>query len=378
MQQQDVLLAHHAEKVLGLLQQLGDHRGEARVLQLGVAVQPGDAEQAGQVYRAVDLVQLALGQAELLEQVVGQVFRAGVGHLQAHRIAVAAREQLAAQGTGQVLDVLGVHRKIGVTGQAELVAALHLHAGEQVVGVGVDHRRQEHEVVAGAADLLGYADHARQQARRRNDRQARVAAEGIDALQLDDEVEALVHQQREGVRRVEADGADDRRDLVAEVAAHPGLELGRPVAPADEADLVLGQLRQQHIVEDAVLARHLLVHQLADAGQRLVRQQAIGTRLFAGEGDLLLQAGGTDLEELVEVAGEDQQEFQALEQRVGLVERLLQDTDVELQLRQLPVDVQAAVIQTRDHRSRRGGRRRSLDGRRSGGLGDRLLRHGLL
>ncbi|MCY1354703.1 hypothetical protein D9M69_410930 [compost metagenome] len=245
--------------------------------------------------------------------------------------------------------------------------------------MGVDHRGEEDEVVPRPTDVLGHADHPRQQARRRDDRQAGVAAEGIDAFQLDDEVEALVHQQREGVRRVQADGGDDRRDLVAEVAAHPALELGGPVAAADEVDLVLGQLRQQDVVEDAVLAGHLLVHQLADARHRLVRQQAVGAGLFAGEGDLLLQAGDADLEELVEVAGEDQQELQTFEQRIGLIQRLLQHADVELQLGQFTVDVQAAVIQARHHQGCRGrgwrrdrrrcddrGRRR-VCGRRLGG-----------
>jgi hypothetical protein len=87
------------------------------------------------------------------------------------------------------------------------------------------------------------------------------------------------------------------------------------------------------------------VHQLADARQRLMRLQAVGTGLFTGEGDLLLQAGDADFEELVQVAGEDQQELQPLQQRVGLIQRLFQHADVELQLRQLAVDVQAAVIQ---------------------------------
>ena len=51
--QQDVLLADHAEDVVGVHQQLGDRRGERRVLQLRVAVEAGDAEQAGKVDRAV-------------------------------------------------------------------------------------------------------------------------------------------------------------------------------------------------------------------------------------------------------------------------------------------------------------------------------------
>ena len=115
---------------------------------------------------------------------------------------------------------------------------------------------------------------------------------------------------------------------------------------------MLGQRREQGVVEDGVLPLDLLVHQLTDPRQRLVRLQAVGAGLFAGEVDLLLQAGDADLEELVEVAGEDQQELQTFEQRIGLIQRLLQHPDIELQLRQFTVDVQAAVIQA-GNRSRR-------------------------
>ena len=329
-----------------------------------MAVQAGDAEQPGQVDRAVDLVQLALAQVELAQQVVGQVRRAVVGHLQAHRVTVAARQQLAAQRAGQVLDVL-VQRQVGVARQAKLVAALDAHAMEQVVGMGVDHRGEEHEVVARAADLLGNADQPWQQARRRQDRQAGIAAEGVHAFQLDDEVQALVHQQRERVSRVQADRRHDRRDLLAEVATHPGLDLGGPLPAANETDLLLGQFGQQHIMEDRVLAGDLLMHHLANARQRLVRLQAVGAGLLAGEVDLLLQAGNADLEELVQVAGEDQQELQTLQQRVGLVQRHVQHADVELQLGQLAVDVQAGVVQVAHRRHGRLGRyRQRVDLRR--------------
>ncbi|KWV88505.1 hypothetical protein PFLmoz3_01400 [Pseudomonas fluorescens] len=260
------------------------------------------------------------------------MFRAGVRHFQAHRIAIAPREQFAAQGTGQVFNVFGVQRQVGVTSQAELVAALDLHALEQVIGVRVDHRRQEYIVVASAPYLFRYLDDPRQQTRRWNDRQARIAAESVDTFEFDDEVEALVHQQGERVRRVEADRRDDRRNFVPEVTAHPGLDLGGPVTTTNEADLMLFQLRQQDVVEDRVLAVHMAVHQLTDTRQGLVRLQAVGTGLLTGEGDLLLEAGNTDLEELVQVAGENQQEFQPFQQGVGLIQRLLEHADVELQL----------------------------------------------
>ncbi|MCY1179398.1 hypothetical protein D9M73_197970 [compost metagenome] len=168
------------------------------------------------------------------------------------------------------------------------------------------------------------------------------------------------------MRRVEADRGDDRGDFVAEITAHPGLELGRPVTTADEADLVLFQLWQQHVVKNRVLALYLDVHQFADTRQRLVRLQAIGAGLFTGEVDLLLQACDTNLKELVEVAGEDQQELEAFQQRVALIQCLLQHPDIELQLREFAMNVQAAVVQARDGDGR--GRRRH----RSYRLGHRL------
>ncbi len=90
MLQQDVLLADRLEQVVGARQHAREARTEGRKLQLRVVFQAGNGEQARQVDRAVNLVQLGLGQTELLEQKVGQRFRAVVGHLKAYRVAVAA------------------------------------------------------------------------------------------------------------------------------------------------------------------------------------------------------------------------------------------------------------------------------------------------
>ncbi|MNN03194.1 hypothetical protein D3C81_1158740 [compost metagenome] len=235
--------------------------------------------------------------------------------------------------------------------------------------MGVDHRRQEDIVIARATDVFRHLDHPWQQAWGRNDRQTRVAAEGIHAFQLNDEVQTLVHQQWERVRRIETDRGDDRCDLVTEEAAHPSFEFGVPVATTDEADLVLFQFRQQHIVEDRVLTINFAVYHFTDPCQCLVRLQAVSAGLLTGKGDLLLQARHTNFEELIQVAGKDQQELQPLQQRIVLIQRLFQHADIELQLGQLAVNVQAAVIQTRNSDGRgnwRRGRRRRLD------LGHRL------
>ena len=76
-----------------------------------------------------------------------------------------------------------------------------------------------------------------------------------------------------------------------------------------------------------------------DGRQLLVGGPAVGRAGDLAGLDLLAQAGDPDLEELVEVAREDGQELDPLEQRVALVARLVQDARVELEPRQLAVEV---------------------------------------
>ena len=59
-------------------------------------------------------------------------------------------------------------------------------------------------------------------------------------------------------------------------------------------------------------------------------------------GELLLQPGDANLEELIEVAREDGQEADAFEQRIALVDRFVQHAIVEVEPRQLAVDVRDA------------------------------------
>ena len=66
------------------------------------------------------------------------------------------------------------------------------------------------------------------------------------------------------MRRVQADRADDRRDLLAEEAANPQGLLVRPLVAAQKANALFVQLGQQDIVENAVLAADLIVRGLAD------------------------------------------------------------------------------------------------------------------
>ena len=105
-----------------------------------------------------------------------------------------------------------------------------------------------------------------------------------------------------------------------------------------------------------------LEHALARGRELLVGGQAVGRAGDLARLDLLAQAGDADLEELVEVAREDGQELDPLEQRVALVARLVQDAGVELEPRQLAVEVGE-----RDLGARRAARARAR--RRDGRVG---------
>ena len=159
----------------------------------------GQAHQAVEIDRAVDRVKVVSGQLELIEQKVTQLTGAVVGHLQADLIAKAARTELALHRAQQVIHLLLVDEEIGVAGDAKLVAALHLHPREQGVHMGVNDGGEEDKVIAIPRQL----DQARQGARGLYYGHAAGAAEGILALELDNEVKTLVENAREGVRGVQ-------------------------------------------------------------------------------------------------------------------------------------------------------------------------------
>ena len=94
----------------------------------------------------------------------------------------------------------------------------------------------------------------------------------------------------------------------------------RPLVVADDADALLGQLVADRGERLGVLGDHRQQPR-PDRVERLRGAHAVGRRARPAGLDLLLQAGDADLEELVEVAGEDGQEADALEQRVALVDR---------------------------------------------------------
>ncbi len=329
MVQQDIGLAHRGEDVALLLQCLGHARPERAELQVRPVHPVGHLDQAHHVDQAMDPVQILLAQAELLEQEVGHRLGAVVGHLQPHRVAEVALRQFALQRDAQVLHLFLVDEQVRIAGHAELVAAEHIHAREQFVDMGVQHRGQENVAVVQPGERLRQPDHPRQRARRLDDGIARAAAEGVAAFQLDGEVQALVQHPREGVRRVESDRGEHRHHLAEEVLAYPGALRLVPLRAAQEYDALLGERRHEHVVPQGILLGHQTMGLVADLAEGLGRRAVVAAGMGGAELDLLLEAGHADLEEFVQIARHDADETQAFEQRHGRIGGLRQHAPVE-------------------------------------------------
>ena len=218
--------------------------------------------------------------------------------LQPHRVAEAPRCQLAFDGTQQIVDFFLLDEKIAVAGDAELVAAAHLHAGKQSRYERLDDRAQEHEMAV--AQFVRQLDQARQGARRLHHGESTVAAEAILALDNDGEVQALVENLREGARRIQCKRAQYRFHLAREVLGNPaGLRRG-PGLRFDEYDAALGQFGHEHIVQQLVLFIDQ-AHCIQSNRLQLFRhRQPIGAALDRPGLQQLFEAGHANLEKLIE------------------------------------------------------------------------------
>ena len=161
---------------------------------------------------------------------------------------------------------------------------------------------------------------------------------GLGVVEAHRDREAERRDVRERVARVDRERRQDREDLVEEPLSERLVVLGdRGVV--EELD-ALGRERAPDLEEDRRVVGDELQDALARRRQLLVGGPAVARPMRHAPGlHLLAQAGDADLEELVEVAGEDRQEPDPLQQRVARVAGLVEDPGVELEPGELAVEV---------------------------------------
>ena len=353
MVEQDVALAHRGHHV-GLLvtalalrarhrfarrlqARLGD-RGPRLVAQVGETRHVHHVPEVVEVEQPLDLEQLALLDLQRVHQRLAQAPAHAGADLDPDDLAEAPPAQLLLDRPQQVVGVV-VDGEVGVARDPEDVDVDDLHAREERVEVPGDQTLERHER-APVADrdearqhLLGNL-HAREG-----------LLPGLRVAHEHGEREREVGDVGEGAAEADGERRQDREDLAPEALGELLAVARIDLVAGLDPDPVLGQRGPQDAVEDGGLAPRLLAHLGTDRGDRLRGAAAVLARPVDAAVDVLLQAGDAHHEELVEVARVDRAELEPLEQRDRLVLGELEHAVVELQPRELAVEVQRVVVE---------------------------------
>ena len=299
-------------------------------------------EQIIHVDRPAQRVDVLLAHAQAADDEVAHRRPHRLGQFEAHDAGHPPLAQLLLDHRQQVVGVLLVHLDVGVARDAEQVVLQHAHAGKQRLQVAADHALQRHEAAFGPAVAAGVVDgqrHPPRQVFRQLDPHEAPLAR---ARLLDHHAQRLaqVADERERVAGVDRQRRQDREDVAAEEVVRRRLVGVAELGVAADAHAVLFQGRVQLLVPAADLA----VQQRADLGvdqiELLGRRQAVHRPRRDAGGGLALEAADALHEELVEVAGEDRQKFDPLQQRHLVVLGQFQDAAVEVEPADLAVEEQ--------------------------------------
>jgi hypothetical protein len=127
----------------------------------------------------------------------------------------------------------------------------------------------------------------------------------------------------------------------------PAREVRAPLRTIQEPDAFFLQGRQQHFVQAVILIGHQSLRALVNGSELFGNRECVGCQRARAELEQLLQPRNTNLEELIEIARRDGEESQPLEQRHARIHRLREHALVELEQRELAVDVEIGAFQIR-------------------------------
>ena len=377
---EDVPLTEHREQV-GLLagcgRELGGgdgrHRRELQVRPIEVR----QRHEAAEPERRWQHVHVALRDLELADEQLTDLVRHGRLDLEPDGTAESATAQLRLDREQQVVGLLLLHLEVGVAGDAERVVVEDLDTGEEAVEPRGDDRLERHE--AGVTGVAGQCDESWQDGR---DLDAREALVTVGVTQAHREVERQVRDVGEGVCGIDREGREDGEDEVLEQAVEVCALRRGDLMVADDGDALVLECGEQVGVDEGRLACRELSDHRVDRDELLGRADAVRVVADRLDRDLLVETRDADLEELIEVRGEDRDELHALEQGERRILRDGEHALVELQPRQLAVQEARVVRMPGEDAERLGpsrvragrdgsrdedpGRRRAV--RRSGGV----------
>jgi len=256
----------------------------------------------------------------------------------AGRDAEAAAADLVLDRLQQVVGLVG-DGEVGVAGDAEVAVVDHIGAGEEHVEVGGDRLLQGHEGIAALADREEAAEQLLRHLYAGDDLGAALGIAEEDA-----EAEREVGDVGEGAAEADHQRRQRREDLFVEALVDLAALLRGGRVERDDADSLLRQLGQDPALEAALQAPVQLQHPRLDRVDLLAGREAVGPASVDPGVELVEQPGHPDHEELIQVGGVDRAEADLLEQRHARVLGQLEDPLVEVEPRELAVEIEAGIV----------------------------------
>ena len=272
-------------------------------------------------------------QLELASEQLEHLARHAWLDLETHHARVAAPAAELGLDRGQQVFGVAVHVvQVAVARHTEWMVGDDLHAGKQRGEVQRDHVLERDVALA-----LDQRDETRQDRRHLDARKALLLALGV----ADDhrQVEREVRDVGERVARVDRQRSEHRKDLLAEHRVKLTQLLLADVLAAHQRDARVRERRDDLAVVDRQLASDQALDPGPDCPQLLQRGHAVGRGDRHRGQQLLLEARHAHLEEVVQVLAEDGQEANPLEERKPRISSHAEHPLVEVEPRQLAVDV---------------------------------------
>jgi len=338
MMQQDVRRLDGGEQVGRAAQALRQTRDESSVLEPFEIDLIDKRGEAGHVHRSMAAVEVGVGERELFEKQARERRRAIVRNLEANGRRELSLPQLALDRLAEVLHLLLVDPQIRVACHAELRIAPHLPAGKELGQVRMDDRRQHDEPMLGSRDFPRHANDAPKHSRRLHDGYGGLATERVAAGQIDNEIQALACDLGERVGGVETDGRQQWPHFLVKILGDPSALRRGEVGAADQVDAGFGKRWKHGVIEQQVLLVDQCSHFIPDMlhqGLRLRQGHAVRRRSLT---QLLLEGRDPHLEEFVQIACEDAEETQPLEQGYVVVSGECEHATIERELGQLAIE----------------------------------------
>ena len=333
-----VALADYRENVRAVFETRGSVGLERRELQVGTLDHIVRRREPCEIQRAaVDFVDEVFVEVNRLNESPQRRVAHAAFDFEAHRRALAAVVELVFDGLEQVFGFLFVEIEVGVAGDSENRPAPDFVSREELLGK-VFYRVAEVREVRAVRAVADFYE-ARENRRNRDNRDVARSAAHVGVRDLQQNIQPLVAQVREGVRGVDRKRREGGVDVVFEEFFEPRLFRYRAFLRRFEEDFFLAQGGQDFLRPDPIFVRRHSRRDFGDSPQLLARAQPVEPDFGDSRLELLLEPRDADFEEFVEVVADNREEAQPLEQRERRFGAQVEDASVERQPAQLAVEV---------------------------------------